>query len=324
MNLNLLKCHGSNNDFILIDEVAGINPPIPESARSPITKTLCDRETGIGADGVLFYLPSDTADCQMRMFNPDGSEAEMCGNGLRCVGRYCTERLARTKVLVETKRSVLCVEKGAQIYEGIETFEAEIGPVSLEPSSLPMVADGTSFQNKALPELQRPFPFTALTVPNPHIVTVVHHIDREMVQQCGVIANNSRTFPRGVNVSFVRDLGNNSIFVVTYERGVGITNSCGTAMSASSYVASLNGITRFGAPIHVFNVGGMVVCEISDKDSNIILKGNATFVFEAMVTLSEDAVSIVRQHRGEIRADEVSAYASLQEYASSMIGAVTD
>lgn len=313
MKLNILKCHGSGNDFILLDEITGI--AIPEDHRANLTRLLCDRTTGFGADGVLFYLVSNRADCQMRMFNPDGGEAEMCGNGLRCVGRYCAEQQMKNKVSVETMKAVLSVERGKQIYDGIETFEAEIGPISLKPSSLPMVVDSDAFANEHLPELSNDLRFTALSVPNPHIVTMVDVIDETLINQCGLAANNSPTFPNGVNVSFVRNLGDNRIFVVTYERGVGITFSCGTAMSASAYVSGMNGVTDRSKPIYVFNNGGMVVCDVSDVSGNIILKGNATFVFEATVEISEDFQSIEQQHKGKIRVEETSAYESLQDYA---------
>ncbi len=296
-----------------------MNRSTPEGDRSAITKLLCDRQTGIGADGILFYLASHVADCQMRMFNPDGSEAEMCGNGLRCIGRYCAERLGKDTVSVETKKAILRVSKGAPIYEGIETFEAEIGPVSLDPTSLPMAVDTPAFVNAYLPELSSILRWTALSVPNPHIITLLDNIDPEQVNQIGRTANGSSTFPNGVNVSFVRDLGENKIFVMTYERGVGITYSCGTAMSASAYVASLHGITAQGQPTQVFNNGGMVICHVPDNTGNILLKGNATFVFETTVTVSDDLDSIVLPSPWEIRTAEVSAYESLQKYAKSLI-----
>jgi len=256
----------------------------------------------------------------MRMFNLDGGEAEMCGNGLRCVGRYCSERLIKQEVTVETMKSVLSVKHGKQIYRGIETFEAEVGPVSMLPSSLPMLVDTILFKGEMIEELSSSLRFTALSVPNPHIVTIVDEIEESIVERCGIQANNSRLFPNGVNVSFLKPLGKNSIFVVTYERGVAITYSCGTAMSASAYVSALHGISEYRESISVYNKGGMVECEVNkNSGKNILLKGNATFVFEAEIEINKDYRTIGRQYEGKVRLDEISAYGLLQDYAESIL-----
>ncbi len=320
MNLSILKCHGSGNDFILIDENIEINNKIREAGRTELTRTLCNRDTGIGADGVLFYQSSESADCKMRMLNPDGGEAEMCGNGLRCIGRYCSEQLMKRKVSVETMKAILQVARGKEMFNGIETFEAEIGPVSLAPNSLPMSSEFETFIDRRITEISDSLSFTALSVPNPHIVTIVNHVDESLLKQCGAIANNSTIFPNGVNVSFVKSLAENRIFVVTYERGVGITYSCGTAMSASAYVSALRNVTDGAKPIFVSNNGGMVECDVSNVGTNIILKGNATFVFEATIEVGEDYRSIEKLYERKIRLDEIRAYEKLEVYAKSLLG----
>jgi len=319
VKINFIKCHGSGNDFIMIDETIDENGSIAELFRKDMAIALCDRNSGIGADGILFYLHSESADCRMRMLNPDGGEAEMCGNGLRCIGRYCIEKLRRKKITVETMKAILSVETGEQIYDGIETFKAEIGPISLDPRSLPMEEESDTFIGKPINDLPENLKFTALSVPNPHIITIVDSIDEKTVNQCGIKANNSKNFPKGVNVSFVRLLDKNRIFVITYERGVGITYSCGTAMSASAYVAALNNIVDGNKPISVFNKGGMVVCNVFKDKNNMLLQGNATFVFEASVEMNESFNSVKKQYEGKVRLDEVDAYAKLQEYAISVI-----
>ncbi|MGH8557451.1 MAG: diaminopimelate epimerase [Methylococcales bacterium] len=319
MKLNILKCHGSGNDFILIDENIALNNNIRETGKADLTRTLCNRDTGIGADGVLFYRSSDSADCKMRMLNPDGREAEMCGNGLRCIGRYCSEKLMKRKVSVETMKAILRVARGKEIFNGIETFEAEIGPVSLAPDSLPMDSDLETFIDQRITEISDSLGFTALSVPNPHIVTIVDEVDESLIKQCGFVANNSAIFRNGVNVSFVKSLGQNRIFVVTYERGVGITYSCGTAMSASAYVSAIRNVTDGAKPISVYNKGGMVECDVSSVGTNIILKGNATFVFEAAIDVDEDYRSMGKQVERKLRLDEIRAYERLELYAKSIL-----
>ena len=256
----------------------------------------------------------------MRMFNPDGSEAEMCGNGLRCVGRYCCERLMTDSVTIETMQSVLRVKRVEQIYEGVETFEAEIGPVSLQPASLPMSVDSDSFIEATIDGLSPGLEFTALSIPNPHIVTVVDDIDEVLVASCGSRANNLRLFPKGVNVSFIKSLSHNSIFVVTYERGAGITYSCGTAMSASAYVSVLNKLTRSETPICVYNKGGMVKCDVNtEQGKSIILQGNATFVFESEIEIDSECKKMFQKLDGKARTDEISAYGAWQEHTESVL-----
>lgn len=318
MKFQILKGHGSNNDFVLIDETIAMNR-IPEDQRARLTSALCDRNSGIGADGVLFYQPSDRADCRMRMLNPDGSEAEMCGNGLRLIGRYAVEKFDKPMVSVETAKAVLAVQRGPELFDGIATFEAEIGPVSMAPARLPMRIEGDSFIDRPITELSGSLKFTALSVPNPHIVSIVDRIDEDQVAETGFAANHSRTFPKGVNVSFVELLDQNRIFVVTYERGVGITQACGTAMSASAYVSTLLKHCDPAKSIFVYNRGGLVLCDVSSIEDKIILKGNATFVFEATIEVADDFKSMKSHYNPMIRDDEIRAYERLKDHARLVV-----
>nr|VFK43145.1 MAG: diaminopimelate epimerase [Candidatus Kentron sp. TC] len=319
MKLRILKCHGSDNDFILIDETIEKNH-IRDAHRAELAKTLCDREMGIGADGVLFHLPSESADCGMRMFNPDGSEAEMCGNGLRCIGRYALEKSARDRVSVETMKSILSVTKESRLFDGVETFQAEIGPVSLAPGSLPMIADAETFIDGRIAGLSDTLRFTALSVPNPHIIAIVDEVDEDLVERYGRAANDLPVFPKGVNISFVELLDSDKIFVATYERGVGVTYSCGTGMSAAAYACALRDLVDGGKPISVYNRGGIVECDVSNKEGPILLKGNATFVFEATIEVRWDCTSMELPYEKRIRQHEIDAYGNLREYAKSIIG----
>ncbi len=320
MKLNILKCHGSGNDFILLDETLENQNQLDDAKRVNLTQTLCDRDKGIGADGILFYQSSTIADCKMRMFNPDGGEAEMCGNGLRCIGRYGAERLMKNPVTVETMKAVLSVTQGEPVYPGIKTFEAEIAPVSMQPASLPMLVNSDAFSNQLISSLSTELTFTALSVPNPHIVAVVDKVDESMLEACGKRANHLPLFPNGVNVSFVRQLGANQIFVMTYERGVGITNACGTAMSASAYVSVLLGLSEADKSIAVYNKGGMVKCDIKRMPSeSILLKGNATFVDDMAIDMQDDGAKILAQSTKNRRTAEINAYSALQMHAQSML-----
>ena len=322
MKLEILKCHGSGNDFILIDET-NISNGLCDDERRGLARTLCNRQKGIGADGILYYQTSSVADCRMRMFNPDGSEAEMCGNGLRCIARYCVGKLRKSIISIETMKAIMTAKHGTPIFDGIETYEVEIGPVSLSTDTLPMIDSGNHFKKSIIGELSPSFEFTAISVPNPHIVTIVENIDDSIVEACGKKSNNSKLFPNGVNVSFVRKLDENSIFTITYERGVGITNSCGTAMSASAFVSALNHLVSYKDPIKVFNRGGMVTCLVPDPNTrnikSIYLNGNATFEFESTIEVDDINFELVQRNDGGVRLNELEIYADSKKYAQAFI-----
>ncbi|MEL6721907.1 MAG: diaminopimelate epimerase [Pseudomonadota bacterium] len=319
MKLNLLKCHGSGNTFLLLDEHNEKNPIIAEQQRAVISRTLCHPQSGLDADGVLFYQESTIADCAMRMFNPDGTEAEMCGNGLRCAGRYAAETLNKTKISVETGCSPLSVSQTEPLFPGITTYAADIGPVSLETGSLPMETAQNTHCNELIPELSDTLRFTALSIPNPHLIAFVPRWDTNQLQRIGQSANNTPRFPRGVNVSFVRVLDKETLFVVTYERGAGITEACGTAMSAASFCSVKYDICQAGHNITVYNQGGMVCCAVFPDEKKVCLQGNATFVSNHKVRLDHSCHKMAENTVSHIYAEEIKAYNQLKKHAKNSV-----
>ncbi|MCP3026356.1 diaminopimelate epimerase [Halobacillus sp. A5] len=318
--IEFIKCHGSGNDFILIDEINN-NYSFSEDERRDLSILLCNRAEGVGSDGILFVMKSEAAKARMRMFNSDGTEAEMCGNGLRCVARHVIEQVEESKVNIETEKAVLAVEQVEEIHSGIATFSVAIEPVSFEVESLPMNFEKSEALDEVIPELSNSLTFTALSVPNPHIVTIVDEVDQELLEAVGKKANQlPAVFPRGVNVSFVQILEKNKIFVQTYERGVGLTNACGTAMSASTLVSTILGQNEIDVPIVVINKGGLVNCvvEKADRRYTIQLRGNATNVYTASVDIDLDEkqwewiTSTTHQH-------EIDVYEKLKDYAASQV-----
>lgn len=258
----------------------------------------------------------------MRMFNSDGTEAEMCGNGLRCVARHMIEKLGHTSIAIETQEAVLPVSQVAEIFPEIDTFSVQIEPVSFAPASLPMIHDGEEAVDVSIPQLSDKRTFTALSVPNPHIVSLMDDVDQEELEQTGRLANElPEVFPNGVNVSFVQVLEKNKIFVRTYERGVGLTNACGTAMSASSLVSTILGSNDLDTPIVVINKGGLVNCVVEKNEGrfSIQLRGNGTNVYEAVadVDLGNSRVEINEQTFFD---KENETYQKLEAYAASEIG----
>jgi len=304
MKLKILKCHGSSNDFILINEYEKLL--FSEEQRMILSKYLCDRKLlGLGADGILFFQNSDYADGKMRMFNPDGSEAEMCGNGLRCIGRFACETLNKQSVLIETLKGLSIVAQHKDIHQGVKTYQAELNTICLNNSLI----------NQCLPALSKDLKFTAVTMPNPHIVSIVENISDSQLDEIGKQANLDKSlFPNGINVNFIQILDNGTIFVRTYERGVGLTNSCGSGMSAASLVYCLLGHHPFGQSIDVYNRGGLVNCKATKGDNySVYLSGNATFIFSSTLEFEFPNLSEMNHYFGEVFVDDIQNYGRLIE-----------
>ena len=318
------KIHGSGNDFLIIDELT-TSLTFTEEEREKLAKVLCDRER-LGADGILFVMKSEHADARMRVFNADGSEASMCGNGLRCVARYANDILGLDKMTVETMKVNLLVEKTDDIYTGIPTYKVEISPVSFQVKDLPLVIEKEQLLNELLPELHESLRFSALAVPNPHLITLVDSsvLQSGLQEELATKVNQpNELFPDGVNVSFVKELEPGSIYVRTFERGVGFTNACGTAMSASSLVTCSIGLNSLEQEISVYNNGGKVKCVVHHDEEadaySIDLIGNATYEFKVLMEIDQvhpETFQVLEKHEYE---NETKLYAKMQKEVQSFL-----
>ncbi|MGM0845347.1 MAG: diaminopimelate epimerase [Bacillota bacterium] len=322
MEMNLLKCHGSGNDFLLIDEMTE-KYTFSEKDRQNLAIALCDRKNGIGADGILFVLESDRCDGKMRVFNSDGSEASMCGNGLRCVGRYVTELKNKDEITIETMKADLKVSKEPSIFADIPTFKVEISPVLFDLKHLPMNTDKQTLISEEIPEISQTLSFTAVAVPNPHLISIVeneHILSNEQKCISETVNGANNLFPDGVNVSFVQNLGKEGIYVRTFERGVGFTNACGTAMSASTLVTCLTGINEYEREVDVYNNGGKVrvIVHKNEELFSMDLVGNATYVNRFVIEV--DAKEPERYTTlNEFTFDEEAGYSELQDHAKEIV-----
>lgn len=278
MTLTFLKVHGSNNTFLLHEETKDHTYNWSELAKS-----LCLATNENGADGILVISDSTHADYRMRVYNADGSEASMCGNGLRCVARYVLDRKQEDQAIIETMKAILLVKREEPIVADVATFSVQISPVSFNTSSLPFDYNGqTTVLNQVIPEFAKDIHFTAVSVPNPHLIGLVpiqYIEDTSHQEQLASYLNSPNPyFSDGVNVSYVHPVNESSIFVRTFERGVGFTNACGTAMSASALVATEIDLVPKGE-VTVYNPGGFVKCKITNRNDShdLTLIGNATF-----------------------------------------------
>ncbi|QPC48378.1 diaminopimelate epimerase [Mangrovibacillus cuniculi] len=286
-----IKCHGSKNDFFIVDE-RKYSIKWNENQRKEAALTLCDRTHSYGgADGILFVTESTVADAKYRVINADGSEASMCGNGLRCVARYVCEELGKESVVIETMKANLTCRKHEDISEGVETYGVEISPIVFDNDALPFNYKPSPFIQQPIDKLSKNLLFSAVAVPNPHLITFVdqEELNSNLQKEISEYVNGQNPlFPDGVNVSFVRVLSNNKLFVRTYERGVGFTNACGTAMSATVFVATVAKKVVPNTPITVITDKGMVQCLAHTSENPWVeLIGNATFTSKGQWTYEE-------------------------------------
>ncbi|WP_334333562.1 diaminopimelate epimerase [Companilactobacillus sp. HBUAS59544] len=283
--VKLLKVHGSENQFFILDQSL-LDKPLTDTEIKQLAINLCQNVLN-GADGLL--VVDTSIDClgKMRVINADGSEAKMCGNGLRTVSRYLSDKYQLNEFKVETLESNLSVKRAKDFYSGVPAFSVEISPISFQKDALPFsYRDLNEMIDQEVPEFGNGT-YSAVAVPNPHLIKFVEEIDHDELNNLGTKLNAKNPyFPEGVNVSFCKILGTNKLFVQTFERGVGFTNACGTGMSATSLLFAILHNKQFDSTkdISVYNPGGMVKTNIqlnTDKEKSLIkLIGNATFTHE--------------------------------------------
>lgn len=302
MRLPFIKCHGSGNDFPLIDARA-LDADWPVVAR-----LLADRSGPVGGDGLLLLVEgTGGAAFGMRMFNPDGSEAETCLNGLRCTARLGFEVTGLREAEVSLRASRATARREAEIAPGVVT----IGTAAAASTDTALV--GLNIAHPMLVEarvagLPSERLFTAVAMPNPHLVSFVERVDEaELVALGDWVEAGPALIPGRGNVSFVEDRGGGRLFVRTYERGVGLTNACGSAMAASTFAAGLTGRIGWGAPVTVFNAGGLVRTEAAAPADGAIVRvsGNATFEWEGAIEIDSGGalgpLEVTRRRDDEVR-----------------------
>ena len=264
--------HGLGNDYIVIDNR---DEKISHKQAAELAKKLCERRFSVGADGLLLVSRSKTADIKMRIFNADGSEAEMCGNGIRCLAKYCYENsiVSKQEFTIETlsglKHALLTLKN-----REVSDIKVDMGAPNWQRSSLPMVGSGTCI-NQNLDVDKETYKVTCLSIGNPHCVIFVDSVDDFPVECIGPKIENHKAFPKRTNVSFVQVLNQNELKVRVWERGCGETLSCGTGACAA--VAAANTLGKVGNKVTVHVLGGDLGVEVAES---LFLSGAAEKVFE--------------------------------------------
>ena len=281
MQIDFIKCHGSGNDFPLIDARA---LALSDGDWAIVARVLADRAGPVGGDGIL--LLSDcktTTSFAMRMFNPDGSEAETCLNGLRCVARAGFAALGIDRATVQLKTSVAEVMRVPDLAPGVFTVRETAGPADLDVANWPLIG-ANRILDAEVPGLPSARLFTAVAIPNPHLIGFVDAVDDAELSAVGAVCEAAPAWlPNRATVSFVEQRGSD-LFVRTFERGVGLTDSCGSAMAASTFAACLTGRLDYDRPLTVFNRGGMVRAS-AGADGRVTLSGNATFEWRGSIAV---------------------------------------
>ena len=273
------KMHGCANDYVYI---SCFDQDIEN--HSELAVWLSDRHTGIGGDGVIFICPSEIADAKMRMFNLDGSEGMMCGNGVRCVAKFVYDSgSARKDVLhIETLSGIktcrVTVENGE-----VAAVTVDMGKAELAPEKIPVLFDGESVVSREIEVLGEPYAVTCVSMGNPHCVIFGGDPDFIDLEKIGPYFEHFEKFPERINTEFIQVLDDHTLKMRVWELGSGETMACGTGACASAVAACLNGFCQKGEDIRVRLRGGELVIRYTDE--RVQMTGNADTVFTGVVEI---------------------------------------
>lgn len=278
-NLDFQKMHGLGNDYIIIDDIKW---RIPENKKSALALKLCEIHFSIGADGLIFVCESEGADIKMRIFNNDGTESESCGNGIRCFSKYIYESniVKKDEIKIETLKGIM-VAKLTIVDNKVISVEIDMGPPILDCEEIPVILDSQVDRcvNEPLVIIDKIFNFTAVSMGNPHaVIFMEEQLDDDKLNMYGAAIESHNRFPNKTNVEFVKVISKEESIVRVFERGVGITKSCGTGACASVVAGSILGIFNKNVPIIVHNDGGDL--KITYTGRRVLMEGPIEKVFD--------------------------------------------
>ena len=268
--IEFTKMHGAGNDYVYVDCFSHPTPDRPND----LAVKLADRHKGIGGDGLILIERSSSADARMRMFNADGSEAEMCGNGIRCVAKYIVDHKICDKATlqIETGAGILALdvfrEKGT-----VSAVRVNMGRPVLEASRIPVKCDVSPVVDQMLEFSGRKFQITCVSMGNPHCIVFVPKADDELVLGWGPKIEASPLFPQRVNVEFVEVISRTEVRQRTWERGSGETQACGTGASAVCVAGVLSNRTERSIVNHL--LGGSLKLDWDELSGNVFMTGPA-------------------------------------------------
>ena len=272
--IKFTKMHGLGNDYVYID---AINQEIED--RSELARFVSNRNFGVGSDGLILIERSEVADFKMTMFNSDGSQAEMCGNGIRCVAKFVYDKKMtnKTTLKIETLAGIKILELNVENGK-VKTVRVDMGEPILEPERIPVISTEMPVKNLVLKASDQEFKFTCVSMGNPHAITVVEDTEKFDVKKYGKELEINKAFPRRTNVEFVEIIDRSTIKMRLWERGAGETLACGTGACATAVACNLNELTDRNVTIEL--LGGKLEIEWNKENNHVYMTGPATTVFE--------------------------------------------
>ncbi len=271
--MQFTKMHGIGNDYVYVNcfEQTVAHP-------EELAPVISDRHFGVGSDGLVLIFPSDLADVRMRMFNPDGSEAEMCGNAVRCVAKYAYEHGLSTNnpMQIETGNGILTIELTIE-NDKVAAARVNMGQPILEAPRIPVAVDDTPVINRQIEIAGIPMEMTCVSMGNPHAIFFVEDVAGVAVEKLAPQIENNPLFPQRTNVHWVQVISPNEVIMRTWERGAGVTLACGTGASAVCVAGVLTERTDRKITAHL--PGGDLQLEWNKSDNCVYMTGPATEVF---------------------------------------------
>lgn len=279
--MKFTKMHGCGNDYIYVDGAKEILTP---QEKPEVVRRLSDRHFGIGGDGVIFINPSKEADFEMEMYNMDGSRAEMCGNGIRCVAKFVYDKGLTDKTSISViscgkiKYLTLTVENGK-----VSTVKVNMGSPILKAVDIPVISDKEEVIGDEIEVDGEIYKMTCVSMGNPHAVVFMNEVEGLPLEKKGPLFENHVRFPKRINTEFVKVLDENTVEMRVWERGTGETLACGTGACATVVACVLNGLTKEQVTVKL--LGGNLQIQW-DRVSNLIyMTGPATTVFEGEIEI---------------------------------------
>lgn len=279
MKIKFTKMQGCGNDYIYIN---GFTEKIPQEKKAEIVRRISDRHFGIGGDGAIFINPAQEADFEMEMYNADGSRSEMCGNGIRCVGKYVYDYglIDKTKFSVVSAGKIKYLELTVENKKAVR-IKVNMGSPILLPKQIPVLSESEKVVDELITVLDKEYRMTCVSMGNPHAVVFVENTSDFPINEVGPYFEHHERFPNRTNTEFVQIIDRNHIKMRVYERGTGETLACGTGCCASVVACVLNNLTD--ALVYVEVLGGVIYIEWNREENQIYMTGPAETVFEGEI-----------------------------------------
>ena len=280
--MKFTKMHGIGNDYVYVN-------CFKETVKDPSTvaRFVSDRHFGIGSDGLILIKPSDIADCEMDMYNLDGSQGAMCGNGIRCVAKYVYDYgiVSKTSIRVATKSGVKYLD--LSIRDGkVSMVKVNMGAPILQASLIPVVSTTEAVVNAPIEVNGTTYHFTAVSMGNPHAIVYMDDVDNLEIEKIGPAFESHVNFPDRVNTEFVKVIDRHTLQMRVWERGSGESLACGTGAWSVAFASILTGLVDRDTPVTVKLLGGDLNIFWDESDEQVYMTGPATTVFDGEIDLS--------------------------------------